>query len=59
MVVFTVIGVVATFMVAYYAVSTKFPKLGDKINNAVAAVGNKFKFRKDSETVEDLDKLDK
>jgi hypothetical protein len=59
MVVFTVIGVVATFMIAYYTVSTKFPKLGNKINSAVVTVGNKFKFKKNSETVEDLDKLDK
>lgn len=59
MVVFTVIGIVATFMIAYYAVSTKFPKLGNKINSAVVTMGNKFKFKKDSETVEDLDKLDK
>ena len=59
MVIFTIIGFVATFAVAYWAVSTKFPKIGNKISDAVETVGSKFKFRKDSNTVEELDKLDK
>lgn len=54
-----VIGIAAIFAVGYWAIVTKCPKIGDKICDFVEKVGSSFKRRKDSETVEDLDKLDK
>lgn len=58
LVVFAVIGIAATFAVGYYAVSTKFPKVGEKTNDFVGKVFRKFK-KEDSNTVSELDKLDK
>ena len=58
MVVFAIIGIVAVFAVGYWAISTKFPSVGGKITNFVDKVFGAFK-RKDSQTVEELDKLDK
>lgn len=54
-----VIGIAAIFAVGYYLVVSKCPKIGDKICDFVEKVGSSFKRRKDSETVEDLNKLDK
>jgi hypothetical protein len=58
MVVFAIIGIVAVFAVGYWAISTKFPSVGNKVANFVDKVFGTFK-RKDSQTVDELDKLDK
>lgn len=56
--IFAIIGIAATFAVGYWAITTKCPKAGSKITNVVEKIKNSFG-KKDSETVEDLDKLDK
>ena len=56
--IFAIIGIAAVFAVGYWAVSTKFPSVGNKMSNFVEKIGSSFK-RKDSQTVEELDKLDK
>lgn len=53
------IGIVAIFVVGYWLVTTKFPKVGAKINKFASDVGSSLKKKKDSQTVEELDKLDK
>lgn len=58
LVLLAIIGMAAIFAVLYWLCSVKFPKIGSKIDKAVSAVGSKFK-KKDTETVEDLNKLDK
>jgi hypothetical protein len=55
---FAIIGIAATFIVGYWAITTKCPRVGNKITNAVEKVKGAFN-KKDSETVEDLNKLDK
>lgn len=57
--IFAIIGIASVFLVGYWIISTKFPKAGDKINKFVGDVGSSLKKKKDSETVEDLNKLDK
>ena len=54
---FAIVGIAATFAVGYWAITKKCPKAGDKIINFVEKVKNSFG-KKDSETVEDLNKLD-
>lgn len=58
MVIFTIIGFGTVFVVGYWVVTTKYPKVGSKIINVVEKIKNSFS-KKDSETVEDLNKLDK
>ena len=58
MVIFTIIGIGTVFVVGYWVVTTKYPKVGSKIINVVEKIKNSFS-KKDSETVEDLNKLDK
>lgn len=58
LVILAIIGIAAIFAVLYWLCSTKFPKIGNKIDETVSAIGSKFK-KKDSEIVEDLNKLDK
>jgi len=56
--IFAIVGIAATFAVGYWAITTKCPRVGNKITNAVEKVKGAFN-KKDSETVEDLNKLDK
>lgn len=56
--IFAIIGIAACFAVGYWAISKKCPKVGDKIADSVDKVFGAFK-RKDSQTVDELDKLDK
>ena len=56
--IFAIIGIAATFTVGYWAITTKCPRVGNKITNAVEKIKSSFS-KKDSETVEDLNKLDK
>jgi hypothetical protein len=58
LIIFAVIGIGAIFSVAYWAITTKCPKIGDKIVSVVEKIKGSFN-KKDSETVEDLNKLDK
>ena len=55
---FAIVGFAALFAVGYWVVTTKYPKVGSKIINVVEKIKNSFS-KKDSETVEDLNKLDK
>lgn len=57
MVIFAIIGIVAVFAVGFWAFSVKFPKVGNKISEFVEKIISSFK-RKDSQTVEELGKLD-
>ena len=59
LVILAIIGILAIFAGLYYLCSTKFPKVGNKIDEGVEKVVSKFKKNKDSETVSELDKLDK
>ena len=56
--IFAIIGIGTVFAVGYWAITTKYPKVGNKIINVVEKIKNSFN-KKDSETVEDLNKLDK
>ena len=56
--IFAIIGIGTVFAVGYWAITTKCPKVGTKITNVVEKIKNSFS-KKDSETVEDLNKLDK
>ena len=56
--IFAIIGIGTVFAVGYWAITTKYPKAGNKITNAVEKIKNSFG-KKNSETVEDLNKLDK
>lgn len=58
LIILALVGIVAIFAVLYWLISTKFPKVGEKIDSTISSIGKKFK-KKDSETVEDLNKLDK
>lgn len=55
--IFAIVGIAAAFAVGYWAVSTRFPTVGNKMTELVEKVGSSFK-KKDSQTVEELDKLD-
>lgn len=55
---FAIVGFAALFTVGYWAITTKYPNAGNKITNVVEKIKNSFG-KKDSETVEDLNKLDK
>ena len=56
--IFAIIGIGTVFAVGYWAITTKCPNVGNKITNVVEKIKNSFG-KKDSETVEDLNKLDK
>ena len=56
--IFAIIGIGTVFAVGYWAIATKCPNVGNKITNVVEKIKNSFG-KKDSETVEDLNKLDK
>jgi hypothetical protein len=56
--IFAIIGIAACFAVGYWAISKKCPKAGDKIADSVDKIFGAFK-RKDSQTVDELNKLDK
>jgi hypothetical protein len=43
------IGIIAIFVVCYWLVTVKFPKVGTKINKFAADIGSSFK-KKNSET---------
>lgn len=58
LVILAIVGIAAIFAVGFYFVSTKFPKVGTKINDFVGKVFSKFK-KEDTNTVDELDKLDK
>ena len=55
---FAIVGFAALFAVGYWGITTKYPNAGNKITNVVEKIKNSFS-KKDSETVEDLNKLDK
>ena len=59
LVLFAIVGILTVLCSLYYLISKKFPKAGNKIDNAIDSVVSKFNKNKDSETVSDLDKLDK
>ena len=56
--IFAIIGIGTVFAVGYWAITTKCPKVGNKIINFIEKIKNSFG-KKDSETVEGLNKLDK
>ena len=56
--IFAIIGIGTVFAVGYWVVTTKYPKVGNKIINFIEKIKNSFG-KKDSETVEGLNKLDK
>ena len=55
---FAIVGFAALFAVGYWAITTKCPNVGNKITNFIEKIKTSFG-KKDSETVEDLNKLDK
>lgn len=59
MIVLALVGLASLFCVGYHLCSTKFPKVGNKIDSFVSNIGETFNKRKNKETISELNSLDK